>query len=82
MYSQFQAAEPPPHWMVGNMPGSQKILGMWDNGLQQDIDNKELFQIPLYHWEYETLLQCSPEKLIQVFGILCDRDYNLSLIHI
>ena len=45
MYSQFQAAEPPPGW-IGNVPGSQKILGMWDNGLQKDIDNEDLFTTP------------------------------------
>jgi len=77
MYSQFQAAEPPPHWFVGNVPGSQKILGMWDKGLQQDIDTTELFQTPLKHWEYDDLIHCSLDKLIQIFGFLCDREYDI-----
>lgn len=77
MYSQFQAAEPPPHWVVGNVPGSQKILGMWDNGLQKDIDNKDLFTTPLREWFDEQLTHCSLQKLISVFQTLCQRDYEL-----
>jgi len=76
MYSQFQAAEPPPGW-IGNMPGSQKILGMWDNGLQQDIDNEDLFTTPLREWFDEQLKHCSLQKLISVFQTLCQRNYDL-----
>jgi hypothetical protein len=76
MYSQFQAAEPPPGW-IGNVPGSQKILGMWDNGLQKDIDNEDLFTTPLREWFDEELTHCSLQKLISVFQTLCQRDYEL-----
>lgn len=76
MYSQFQAAEPPPGW-IGNVPGSQKILGMWDNGLQKDIDNEDLFTTPLREWFDEQLGHCSLQKLISVFQTLCQRDYEL-----
>ena len=76
MYSQFQAAEPPPGW-IGNVPGSQKILGMWDNGLQKDIDNEDLFTTPLIEWFNEQLRYCSLPKLISVFQTLCQRDYEL-----
>lgn len=76
MYTQFQAAEPPPGW-IGNIPGSQKILRMWDNGLQKDIDNEDLFTTPLREWFDEQLKHCSLQKLISVFQTLCQRNYEL-----
>ena len=84
MYTQFQAAEPPPNW--GSWYGSQGILKWWDQALQADIKNKDTRERPLgapndygIHWTSQNLAHCNPSVLITAFNELCNRNYNIHI---